>query len=96
MHRKRVEFTLSMPYVNSWNGKWSGTERNYTIIRFIKQSRINELNIPTSWRYDFGDGWGACVTACILSVGERAKKSDGFCGYDWMVDSICRHNQIDP
>jgi len=47
-----------------------------------------------SWSYDFGDGWRALVSGTLLKKGERVKKSDGFYGYDWMVDSIIFHNEI--
>ena len=89
----RIEFKLSMPSNNSWNGKWSGEDKNYTAVRTIPKSRVKELKISESWRYDFGDGWAACVVARIMDKGER-QKSDGFCGYEWMIDEIIRHGKI--
>jgi hypothetical protein len=88
--KRRVEFRLSMPSVNSWNGRWSGEDRDYLIVREIPESRIQELGVPSSWSYSFGDGWVARVAARLMEPGEKAKKSDGFCGYDWMVDNIVR------
>lgn len=86
--RVRVEFRLSMPRVSSWNGQWSGAGRNYAIVRSIRASRAAELLRSSPFTHSFGDGWVAAVDARLLPEGERAKKSDGFCGYDWMVDRI--------
>jgi hypothetical protein len=90
---KRVEFRLTMPSVGSWNGKWSGEGRNYTIVKNIADKWAGELGLtdktPTnSWHYHWDDGWTARITARIVPKGERLKKSDGFCGYDWMVENI--------
>ena len=90
MARIRVLFRLSMPNTGSWNGKWSGRDRNYTLVRSIPEQRVRALGIPTSWYHNFGDGWGASVFSTVMKKGERSPKSDGFCGYDWMVDRIIR------
>ena len=49
---KRLIAELSMPGVNSWNGKWSGEDDKYTI------------NVPSRnpdligyYHYNFGDDW---------------------------------------
>lgn len=94
---KKIEFRLSMPSRNSWNGNWSGEGRNYTIIRKIKDKTAITLGFDKtetqSWNYHFGDGWSACVTGRVIPSGET-KKSDGFCGYNWMVDEIIWYNKI--
>lgn len=96
-----VCFTLSMPSNNAWNGKWSGANRRYEIVRSYggkagheKAAKILE---PRSYRYSFGDGWVACVS--VREVTPQAAKtikrtSDGFCGYDWMITSIVQHGKI--
>ena len=94
---KRVEFRLSMPGRNSWDGRWSGGGRNYAIVRTVTDKKAAELEVdkgPQSWGYGFGDGWFASVTARIVPKGERLKKSNGFCGYDWMVGSIVAFGEI--
>lgn len=93
---KRVLFRLSMPNRGSWNGKWSGADRNYILVRKLSKKILDRLNIVgrASWYYDFGDGWAANVSAYIMQAGERAPISAGFCGYDWMVDSIIDHGEI--
>ena len=94
----RVLFRLRMPRKGSWDGKWSGDDENYTLVRILgtkalKLLKLKEGGIGASWRYDFGDGWAAVVSAQVLAPRVRPKKGDGFCGYEWMVDSIlhCGH-----
>lgn len=94
---KRIEFRLSMPGNNAWNGRWSGEGRNYTKIRKLSDKRAAAMlgeKSEDSWGYAFGDGWFASVSARIVPKGERLKKSDGFYGYEWMVDSIVWHGEI--
>ena len=98
----RVLFTLSMPNVGSWNGKWGGERPDYTIVRSVPPKRAAEMALPNSFYHNFGDGWGARVSARLMGAGERRPKSAGFCGYDWMVDRIirwgdttCRHEWRD-
>ena len=41
--------------------------------------------------YDFGDGWSAKVSVRAVDAAEARKVrkvSQGFCGYDWMVQSL--------
>ena len=49
------------------------------------------------YSYGFGDGWRAGVDVHIIDKSEAARlrrQSDGFCGYDWMVDSIIENLEI--
>jgi hypothetical protein len=41
-----------------------------------------------TWMYRWDDGWAVLITARTLAPRERHAKSDGFAGYDWMVDNI--------
>lgn len=93
----RIEFKLGMPGRNSWNGKWSGEERNYTKVVTMTDRKADVLlegRVSRSWGYNFGDGWYAVVKARPVQKGERLRKSDGFCGYDWMVYSILADGEI--
>ena len=88
-----VAFELSMPGRNSWNGKWSGEGRPYVIVKSFRR------NPPKLGRYgyNFGDGWYASVNAREVSQSEARTlraKSKGFCGYDWMVESIIQDGAI--
>lgn len=93
--KTRVEFKLSMPGRNSWNGKWSGSSNNYVVYKTLPADKVEELSKTGGyWSYSFGDGWTAGVTMRVLPKGERKIKSSGFCGYDWMVGSIISKGRI--
>lgn len=100
-----VSFQLTMPNVGSWNGKWSGEGSKYYVIKKVSERWIKkqehfktllEAN-KDSWHYSWSDGWGANVTAEIVTsyeASKRRKQSSGFCGYEWMVDSIMWYGEI--
>jgi hypothetical protein len=100
----KVSFQLTMPNIGSWNGKWTGEAKKYYRIRSYRgkqhTDKINELlegKQSRSFYYSFGDGWGANVKMEIVDAAEarkRTKKSAGFCGYEWMIDSIIKHGKI--
>lgn len=87
-------FTLSMPNRGSWNGGWSGERDKYVVDRVVKDEALN----GRSFYYNFGDGWGANVHVDVVDGAKlknaAIKGSKGFCGYDWMVDSIISHGKI--
>jgi hypothetical protein len=95
-------FKLSMPTVGSWNGKWTGEGRPYLKLvnlgRTKKAVQLGESILAQGYfRYDFGDGWAAGITVKSVEPGEASKlkrKSAGFCGYEWMIDSIIAHGTI--
>ena len=96
-----LAFTLSMPNNNSWDGRWSGEGRLYVVTRTFTGAKggkkAGEILSSRSYYYNFGDGWGASVSVKEVSPSEARqlrKKSNGFCGYDWMVDSIISHGKI--
>ncbi|MBA2877997.1 hypothetical protein HNR63_001051 [Anoxybacillus kamchatkensis] len=93
---KIFAFTLTMPNVGSWNGRWSGEKDLYVKFRTLKNKdaeRVKEGN----YYYDFGDGWGANVNVRVVDSKEKQRlqrKSKGFAGYDWMIDSIIENGEI--
>lgn len=89
----RVEFRLMMPGKGSWDGKWSGESKNYTLDRDLDDAHALQIS-GQSWSYGWPDGWRAEVTARIVPEGEVRRASHGFHGYDWMVESILRHGKI--
>ncbi len=98
--KSQVAFILTMPNNNSWNGKWSGEGKLYVKVRKLGKKWTEKL-LPNgesrSWYYNFGDGWGANVEARAvdLSEGNRlTRRSDGYMGYEWMIDSILQHGKI--
>ncbi len=92
----KLAFTLSMPSVNSWNGKWSGEDRSHVIVKTLPESAASAIR-GKSFHYSFGDGWVAAVAVSEVDTAEAerlTKQSAGFCGYDWMIDSILTHGDI--
>ena len=94
-----LSFELSMPNVGAWNGRWSGENDYYGQIcnfgksqkALVKAQKILDIG---NFHYDFGDGWSAGVTVTKVDAKEAGKlrrKSKGFCGYLWMIDSIKDH-----
>jgi hypothetical protein len=93
-------FTLSMPGCPSWNGKWYGEGRKYATIRsFVgKESIKTAVKILEHGRYHYSwdDGWCAGIDVHELNSNQARKlrlQSSGFCGYDWMVDSIIKYGK---
>jgi hypothetical protein len=95
---KTYAFKLSMPNVGSWNGRWSGEDDIYIKFRKLKKKQIEESMIGEGgYHYSFGDGWSANVNVFVVDSQERQKlqrKSKGFAGYDWMIDSIIKNGKI--
>jgi len=96
----QIAFTLTMPNCGSWDGHWSGEGVLHCIIKpFRGKSQLavaDSLLARRSWYYGWGDGWGASIVAREVDKREAAKlrrKSRGFCGYDWMVDTICKYGK---
>ena len=101
-----LAFELSMPNKGSWNGKWSGENDCY--VRILNFSRrygngktakelANKIVSGSGYWYNFGDGWSMCVDVKQVDSKEAAKlrkKSRGFCGYDWAIDSILVFGEI--
>lgn len=92
-------FVLSMPGNNSWNGKWSGEDNYHAIGRKYnnKDETPDRILQKMYHSHNFGDGW--CAGIKIKEVNNKQfqtliKKSVGFAGYEWMVDSIINHNEI--
>jgi len=101
-----LAFELSMPNVGSWNGRWSGEGSYYAKVinftqRFRKSQKAEQLARDIlsnhSYYYNFGDGWGMSISVKEVNSKEATvirKKSKGFCGYDWAIESIIRHKKI--
>ena len=96
----RAAFELTMPGAASWNGKWSGEGRCYCIIKEFPPVQFEKKwkeKVIGTWYYTWDDGWCACVKSHIVDGKESAKlkkKTCGFMGYNWMVDTILSHGKI--
>lgn len=90
-----IVFKLTMPKSGSWNGKWSGEGKLYTLSKQNKQ--VPKKCWGKTYMYNWSDGWTVRVDAIWMPFHEAEKytrKSEGFQGYDWMVDSIIKYNEI--
>lgn len=91
-----------MPNRGSWNGKWTGDGELFSITKHYTDKRFEELNISKllekrNFYYCWDDGWGAnvCVKEITPQEEKQIKKhTKGFCGYDWMIDSILKYGDI--
>lgn len=96
-----IKFTLSMPNIGSWNGRWSGENNLYArVISFKgkeKEALAIELLNKGYFHYDFEDGWSMAISLEKIDSREATKVrrySKGFCGYDWAIDSIIKNQKI--
>lgn len=87
---KRIIFELSMPSNNAWDGKWSGEGNTYTVAKTLPAAKAEALK--PRYTYAFGDGWVAAVR--VREAKPREKATNRFCGYEWMIDSILKHDVI--
>ena len=95
-----LAFTLSMLGRGSWNGGWSGEDRLYCIVENFKGAKSIALAIlalaAAPYYYNWHDGWGARIDVREVTPADARKlrkKSNGFCGYDWMVRTIIDHGR---
>lgn len=95
-----LSFTLTMPNRGSWNGGWSGEGNLYVITKVFRTKKAKEkaekILKEGYYHYSWSDGWGAGIHVKEVSSSEAArlrKKSKGFGGYNWMVDTIIDYGQ---
>jgi hypothetical protein len=97
-----IAFQLSMPGNNAWNGRWSGENDLYVRVLTVsdaQKTREKFEKLIGYHTYNFGDGWRAGIEVKEVTGAEKrqlVKKSKGFCGYEWMIDSLRYHGKIDP
>ena len=90
-----VVFYLSFPRKGSWNGSWSGEGKLYA--RVYRNSEVPKEHIGKAFTYRWDDGWEACIKVVQVDNKEAnrvRKKSVGFYGYDWMIESIIKFGEI--
>ena len=92
-----IVFELTFPHRGSWNNKWSGDGVSHIITK--KNSKELESLVGKSFRYRWDDGWEACIDVSKYSSTDPEykkliKNNRGFCGYNWMVDSIIKSGEI--
>lgn len=95
-----LSFEITMPNVGSWNGVWTGSKNPHFAFRKIPDKIAKTILKDSEYRnyyYNFGDGWGANVQVKKILSTDRIKLekiNKGFMNYDWMVDSILKHDKI--
>lgn len=92
---KMIIFELTMPGCGSWNGKWSGECRLYA--KSKKNNQVPNDIVGKRFYYRWDDGWTACVSVNKVDCKTERRimrQSSGFCGYDWMIDSIIKYGKI--
>lgn len=91
MKKKITMFILTMPHVGSWNGQWTGQEKLYC-------KALHTVSLHDGvYFYRWDDGWEAQISVVNITLAESRKMmkaSNGFMGYDWMIDSIVAHGCI--
>jgi hypothetical protein len=86
-----------MPNRGSWNGQWSGQNNLYAVVRDFKKDTAEKILSHSSYYYRWDDGWGASIAVRKVDGVESRKikkASQGFCGYEWMIDSIVEYGKI--
>lgn len=90
-----VVFRLDMPNRNTWNGRWSGDGKVFA--KSMRNRYVPKDIIGKSFYYHWDDGWTACVSVEKMDskdANKLMKMSEGFRGYDWMIESIIRYGEI--
>lgn len=88
-------FVLTMPGKASWNGKWSGDSSPHILVKDIPAKVRKNLISRSPFQHRWDDGWVAQIDVVPMSkVYSLIDKSTGFCGYNWMVESLIRFGSI--
>lgn len=84
-----LRFEITMPNNNAWDGKDRGNKGSHFAFRNVDKKTADRLD-GKNFYYNFGDGWG-----CNIKVTKNKRcNTNGFRGYEWMIDSIIEHNEI--
>jgi hypothetical protein len=92
-----LAFVLSMPNKGSWDGKWTSESKYFAKALSVSKKEADKVLEKPYYFYNFGDGWSARISVEVVTPSQKRtiqKKSAGFCGYDWMIDSIIEHGDI--
>ena len=90
----RVEFKLAMPGRNTWNGKWSGDDRNHTLLRTLDPMTAVSLD-GGYWSYAWSDGWCARITARIVLEEPTEKSRASAATTGWSIASSATGDYAD-
>ncbi|MEN6430284.1 MAG: hypothetical protein ABFC80_05495 [Coriobacteriales bacterium] len=92
-----VAFILTMPGVNTWNGRWSGDGKLFAVVKNLGRSKAacdKAVALVGHHGYAWDDGWRADIEVRVVDSAEARRirsKSRGFLGYSWMIDNLLDH-----
>jgi hypothetical protein len=92
-----IWFVLRMRNTPTWNESWSGAGRLYAKRVNVPKTKAEELLKEGSFYFSWSDGWSCAVDVVKPSPAEAramAKNTRGFCGYEWMINSILMYGKI--
>ena len=93
-----VVFELRVANAPTWNGKFSGEGNYYAETVAIRdKNKVKEIVEKGTYHYRWDDGWSVNIKAFEVDSKDAAKirrRSKGFMGYDWMIDSIIEKGHI--
>lgn len=92
--------------IGSWDGKWSGEGSVFAKEVLLTKERKQHLEslgidckkgVKHKFSHDFGDGWVAEINMTVgnkKDFKEIMKASQGFMGYEWLIDSILKYGKV--
>ena len=107
VNRYIISFEYHTTQIGSWDKKWSGSGKVFAKLKTISKEQKEKLEKmgfaiqkgkSHSFHYDFQDGWACNVTMTVGTKKEFQsimRQSQGFLGYDWMIQDILENGQID-
>lgn len=78
-------------------GTANGLEKKRLYAKSRRNNQVPKEVVGKKFYYRWDDGWTAYVSVKKVYYREGRKimrKSSGFCGYDWMIDSIINYGKI--
>jgi len=92
VEKTEILFELSLPNNSSVRDIYART------VKGIARGKNKYPNLEEKgYYYKFSNGYGAHINVRYVQKNEakdKMKKSKGFCGYDWMIDSILTKGKI--
>lgn len=68
----------------------------YAHVRDIPKNKAEKILEIERFTYNFGDGWVAAINVSrAKNPASIRRKSNGFCGYEWMIGSIVEKLKIE-
>ena len=90
---------FQLMFLRQLDGSWVPADDKFlaTTRQFMSQGTACKFVEHGEYVFDMEDGRRAVITAQRINEAQRnrlVRESDGFCGCEWMVDSIVKHGKI--